>query len=139
MNNTLFFTYKCSALYNSFKCGTKRHTGAMVVHGAILHSGVTFARIFLRHRGVEMRKKARNISMRFAPWWAAVWVGEPKAAMFAVPVVLRVPIQPFRKITSGRRERSAWLLVGGPGADPAPQHARALSIALQARWAVARH
>ena len=37
-----------------------------------------------------------------------------KMEMFSDPVALRVPRQTLRKITSSRRARSAWLLVGGP-------------------------
>lgn len=37
-----------------------------------------------------------------------------QVAMFSEPVALRVPRQTLRKTASGRRARSAWLLVGGP-------------------------
>ena len=50
----------------------------------------------------EDRKRARNMSMSFAPWRVAVWVREPKTEMFSEPAALRVPMQTFRKMTSGR-------------------------------------
>lgn len=54
------------------------------------------------------------MSMSLAPCKAAVWVREPKTERLSDPVALRVSKQILRKITSGRRARSARLLVGGP-------------------------
>ena len=80
--------------------------------------------------------RASRISRVEHPRNLAVSTMLAKEAMFSEPVALRVPRRTLRKITSGRRARSAWLVVGGP---PQPTRAKTSGVpGLRGRGAYAR-
>ena len=58
-------------------------------------------------------KSCLSSSMVSVSCLRAVSMRLEKTAIFCEPVGERVPIQTFLKMTKGRKERSAWLLVGG--------------------------